>query len=733
MTSEKRCFRLGETPVESNELFEEVSRTCQLPPSRVQAAIELLDEGNTIPFLARYRKEKTGGLDELDLRRIEDAVTRLRELEARKQTVLQAIRDQGKLHAALEQQILACPDKKLLEELYLPFKTKRRTRAEIARNRGLEPLAQLLASQVDSGRSRQEILKPFVSEEKEVPDAESALKGACDILAEQWAENPEIRQAVRRTVQRGLLVSRVRKPWQGKPSKFENYYDYREPLSKVPAHRLLAMRRGEAEEVLRLGIEVDDDAVVQQLSDRLVTNRRFQFRTEMLEAVKDSYQRLLFPSIESSVLGQRDEAAEDEAIQVFSQNLRELLLAPPAGPRVVMGIDPGFRTGCKVAVVDSTGKFLHYSTIYPTPPHSRKVDSARVLLELIDRHGVELIALGTGTASRETDAFLVEMLKENPRQVAKVSVNESGASIYSASDVARAEFPELDATVRGAISIARRLQDPLAELVKVDPKSMGVGQYQHDVNQTKLKKALDRDVESCVNRVGVDLNTASCQLLSYVSGIGPKLAESIVAYRHEHGQFTDRAQLLAVPRLGQKAYEQSAGFLRVRGGTSPLDNSSVHPESYYVVEKMAAAVGASPEKLVGNVELLRQLDGQAFVDERVGLPTVRDILSELEKPGRDPRQEFRVAEFAEGVNEIGDLVAGMELEGVVTNVTRFGAFVDIGVHQDGLIHISELDNRFIQDPSEVVAVGEIVNVRVLQVDKERSRIALSRKQCLPGR
>jgi len=725
-------FVKGEVPVEPNELYEEVAKTCQLAIARVQATIELLDEGNTIPFLARYRKEKTGGLDELDLRRIEDEVTRLRELEARKQTVLHAIREQGKLHAALEHQILACRDKKLLEELYLPYKTKRRTRAEIARSRGLEPLAQLLASQEDSGRGRQEILKPFVSLENEVPDADAALKGACDILAEQWAEDPEVRRLVRRTVQHGLLVSRVRKSWREKPSKFENYYDYREPLNKVPAHRLLAMRRGEAEEVLRLGIEVDDDVVIQQLSARFVTNRRFLFRSELLETVKDSYQRLLFPSLESSVLGERDESAEDEAIQVFSQNLRELLLAPPAGPRVVMGIDPGFRTGCKVAVVDSTGKFLHYATIFPTPPHSRKDESARVLLELIDRHGVELIALGTGTASRETDAFLVEMLKEHPRQVAKVSVNESGASIYSASDVARAEFPDLDATVRGAISIARRLQDPLAELVKVDPKSMGVGQYQHDVNQAKLKKALDRDVELCVNRVGVDLNTASCQLLSYVSGIGPKLAESIVGYRHEHGQFTDRAQLLAVPRLGQKAFEQSAGFLRVRGGSKPLDNSSVHPESYYVVEKMAAAVGASPEKLIGNVELLRQLDGQAFVDERVGLPTVRDILGELEKPGRDPRQEFRVAEFAEGVNEIGDLVVGMELEGVVTNVTRFGAFVDIGVHQDGLIHISELDNRFVQDPSEVVAVGEIVKVRVLQVDKERSRIALSRKQCLAG-
>jgi len=444
--------------------------------------------------------------------------------------------------------------------------------------------------------------------------------------------------------------------------------------------------------------------------------------------VSDCCERLLFPSIEAALLAERKEAADEEAIQVFSQNLRELLLAPPAGQRVVMGIDPGFRTGCKVAVVDATGRFLDNATIYPTAPHNQTDQAAEILLKLIDRYEVELIAIGTGTASRETDAFVAAMLKQSGKSPAKVSVNESGASIYSASDVARAEFPDLDLTVRGAISIARRLQDPLAELVKIDAKSIGVGQYQHDVNQTRLRKALDREVESSVNLVGVDVNTASAQLLGYLSGIGPKLAESIVQFRNDHGAFSSREDLLRVPRLGGKAYQQSAGFLRVRGGAQPLDNSAVHPESYYVVEKMAQAAGATACSLIGNAALLRQLEASRFVDERVGLPTIEDILRELEKPGRDPRREFRVAKFAEGINELADLREGMVLEGAVTNVTKFGAFVDIGVHQDGLIHISELDRQFVKDPAEVVSVGQIVRVKVLQVDLQRKRIALSRKQ-----
>ena len=569
------------------------------------------------------------------------------------------------------------------------------------------------------------MLRPYINPDREVPDAEAALQGACDIVAEGWADDAAVRGVVREAMKQGTLDSQVRRDWAGKPSKFEMYYDYREPLAKMPSHRFLAMRRGEAEEVLRVGIEIDEEPVLRRLTGRLVTNPSFLFRHELTETVADCYRRLLFPSLESTLLAEMKEKADEEAIRVFSQNLRELLLFSPAGQRPVLGIDPGFRTGCKVAVVDATGKFLENATIYPTAPHNKTDEAARILLALIDRHGVELIAIGTGTASRETDAFVADMLRSSGRKVAKVAVNESGASIYSASEAARAEFPDLDLTVRGAISIARRLQDPLAELVKVDAKSIGVGQYQHDVNQAKLRKALDREVESCVNLVGVDLNTASGQLLSYVSGIGPKLADSILQHRNAHGAFSSREELLSVPRLGGKAFQQSAGFLRVRGGRQPLDNSAVHPESYYLVEKMAKAAGAAPQSLIGNTATIKRLDPRQFVDDRAGLPTIEDILRELEKPGRDPRQEFRVPQFAEGVRDLADLREGMVLEGVVTNVTRFGAFVDIGVHQDGLIHISELDNRFIKDPSEVVAVGDIVRVKVLQVDPERRRIALS--------
>ncbi len=706
----------------------EIAEHCGLPVSRVRPAAELLADGNTIPFIARYRKERTGGLDEAALRAIDDALEYFRELADRKGTILKTIGEQGKLDEALRKRIVACRDKKELEELYLPYKPKRRTRATMARQRGLEPLADVLRRQVNPGGSREDVLRPYIDPAKDVPDGETALRGACDILAEEWADDVEIRAVAREAMNRGMLVTKVRKNWAGKPSKFDMYYDHREPLARVPSHRYLAMRRGETEEVLRVGVEFEQETVFRRLTGRLVTNPSFLFRRELSDTVADCCERLLFPSIEAALLAQSKEAADHEAIQVFSQNLRELLLAPPAGQRVVMGIDPGFRTGCKVAVVDATGRYLDNATIYPTPPHNKTAQAAEIVLKLIDRHRVELIAIGTGTASRETDAFVAAMLKESGKDLAKVSVNEAGASIYSASDVARAEFPDLDVTVRGAISIARRLQDPLAELVKIDPKSIGVGQYQHDVNQTKLRKALDREVESSVNLVGVDVNTASVQLLSYLSGIGPKLADSVVQYRNKHGAFSSREDLLRVPRLGGKAFQQSAGFLRIRGGAQPLDNSAVHPESYYVVEKMAAAAGASARALIGNTALLRQLEPKQFVDERVGLPTIEDILRELEKPGRDPRREFRVAKFAEGIHELSDLREGMILEGVVTNVTKFGAFVDIGVHQDGLVHISELDRQFVRDPSEVVSVGQIVRVKVLQIDLERKRIALSRKQ-----
>jgi len=708
----------------------ELAAACRLPEAKVRSAAELLDEGNTIPFIARYRKEATGGLDEAALRAIEDAIGYLRELAERKKTILKTIHEQGKLDPALNRKILACRDKKELEELYLPYKPKRRTRATVARQRGLEPLAAFFREQVNSSAGREEVLRPFISAEREVPDAETALQGACDILAEQWADDAEIRRTVRETMKQGTLAARARRDWKGKPGKFEMYYDHREPFAKVPSHRYLAMRRGEAEKVLRVGLEIDDEATVRRLTGRLVTNPSFIFRRELVATVADCCSRLLFPSIRAGLLAEMKETADEEAIGVFSKNLRELLLFSPAGQRVVMGIDPGYRTGCKVAVVDATGKFLENAAIYPTPPHNKTEQAAKTLLALIDRHHVELIAIGTGTASRETDAFVAAMLRSSGRKAAKVSVNESGASIYSASETARAEFPDLDVTVRGAISIARRLQDPLAELVKIDPKSIGVGQYQHDVNPTRLRKALDREVQSCVNLVGVDLNTASGQLLSYVSGIGPKLGEAIVHHRDAHGAFSRREELLTVPRLGSKAFQQSAGFLRVRGGSQPLDQSAVHPESYYIVEKMAQAMGAAPTTLIGNTALVKKLDPRQFVDDRAGLPTIEDIRRELEKPGRDPRQEFRVPEFADGVHEMADLREGMILEGVVTNVTRFGAFVDVGVHQDGLVHISELDRRFVKDPTEVVAVGDIVRVKVLEVDEERKRISLSRKQVL---
>jgi uncharacterized protein len=708
----------------------EIADTCRAPQQGVRGAVELFEDGQSIPFIARYRKERTGGLDESVLRAIEDSLIGLKELADRKATILKTIEEQGLLTPALRAAIFGTKERRELEELYLPYKPKRRTRAGIARERGLEPLAKILRRQANPGGSNDEILAPFVAASADLPDAESALRGACDILAEEWADDREIRELTRETTRRGTIVSKVKTAWKGKPSKFETYYDFREPVARVPSHRFLAIRRGQTEGVLQARIEVDEKSLVGKLTPRLVRRTDFLFRVALEETVGDCVSRLLLPSIESAELTELKEAADDEAIAVFGQNLRELLLASPAGPRAVLGIDPGFRTGCKVAVVDATGKFLEHTTIYPTPPRSDTEKAKRTLLELAQRHSVELIAIGNGTASRETDAFVADVLKETGDAVAKVTVSESGASIYSASDVARAEFPDLDLTVRGAISIARRLQDPLAELVKVDPKTIGVGQYQHDVNQTKLRRALDREVESCVNRVGVDLNTASAQLLSHVAGIGPKLGESIVKHRETNGRFESRRDVLAVPRLGAKAMTQAAGFLRIRDGLEPLDNSAVHPESYYVVKAMARTAKVSPQELIGNSPLLVQLEPSAYVDEKVGLPTVEDILAELEKPGRDPRKAFAVAQFAEGVHEISDLKEGMILEAVITNVTRFGAFADLGVHQDGLIHVSELDRKFVHDPADVVTVGDIVKVKILKVESERKRIALSRKQAM---
>lgn len=696
--------------------------------TQVQAAVELLDAGNTIPFIARYRKEVTQGLDELQLRAIEDAIEKARELAARKTTVLKTIEEQGQLTKELRKKILECLDMQTLETIYLPYKPKRRTRATVARERGLQPLADLLLQQKSLGRSKQDILKPFINSKLEVADAEAALQGALDIVAEQWSEDAATRTWMAKEARtQGRVASQVKRGKKEEADKFEMYVDFAEPAAKIPSHRLLAMMRGEAEGVLRIEVQVDKERAVSQLKQQLVPNRNFEFHNDLLNAVEDCFDRLLMPATESTVMQELKEKADEEAIAVFGKNLRELLMAPPAGPKVTIGIDPGFRTGCKVAVVDGTGKFLTNATIFPTPPHSDTDGAAKTLLALIAKYKVELIAIGNGTASRETDAFVGQLIRENKLKITKVMVSESGASIYSASELAAREYPDLDLTVRGAISIAHRLQDPLAELVKSDPKSIGVGQYQHDVNQKLLRKRLDREVESCVNSVGVDLNLASAPLLSHVAGIGPKLAENIVSYRDENGRFETRAQLLKVPKLGQKAYEQAAGFLRIRDGKQPLDNSAVHPESYGVVERMAKHLKADTKSLVGNATLSQKLKPADFVDDRFGLPTVTDIIQELAKPGRDPRSEIRVVQFSDSVHSMEDLKPGMVLEGVITNVTHFGAFVDIGVHQDALIHISQLANTFVKDPSEVVAVGDIVKVKVIEVDIARKRIAVTRK------
>jgi protein Tex len=714
--------------VDLQPLIKLISEELQIPQHQVVAAVELFNAGNTVPFIARYRKEVTDGLDEIALRAIEDALERGMALAARKVTVLNTIQEQGLLTDALRKQIEQCRDMVTLEAIYLPFKPKRRTRATIARERGLQPLADLILKQAKLNRSKADLLASFVDPAKEVADKDAALQGALDIIAEQWSEDLETRNwMTKKAVSGGRITSQVKRGKKEEASKFELYVDHQEPANKIPGHRLLAMLRGEAEGVLRVGLAMEDSQVLPDLKSKLVHNRQSDFAGELLSTVEDCYSRLLMPATESTVLQSLKERADEEAISVFGKNLRELLMSAPAGPRVTIGIDPGFRTGCKVAVVDGTGKFLINATIYPTPPRSDVEGAGKILLGLIKKFGVELIAIGNGTASRETDSFVGELIREHKLDVTKVMVSESGASIYSASELAAKEFPDLDITVRGAISIARRLQDPLAELVKTDPKSIGVGQYQHDVNQTHLRKCLDRVVESCVNHVGVDLNMASVPLLSYVAGIGPKLAESIVEYRNSNGRFESRKQLTMVPKLGKKAFEQAAGFLRIRGGEEPLDNSAVHPESYPIVERMSKKLGVHAKTLVGNATLSQKLRPEEFVEGKFGIPTISDIISELGKPGRDPRSEFRAVKFDDKINAIEDLKPGLVLEGVITNVTHFGAFIDLGVHQDGLIHISQLSNTYVSDPNEVVAVGEVVKVKVLEVDVARKRISVTRK------
>lgn len=704
----------------------QVAADLKVSIDQIEGAIRLLEDGNTIPFIARYRKEATRGLDERQLRAIEDMLVRAKELAARKNTILKTIAEQGQLTAALRTEIEQCTDSRVLEDLYLPYRPKKRTRAAMARERGLQPLADILLGQQRLWGTRRDVLKSFINPEKDVADEDAAIRGACDIVAETWAETPANRQWIVEQVQRGELVSTVKKGKAEEGSKFENYFDCHERVSKMPAHRFLAMQRGEAEGILRVSLSLDDETQQRHLKSRLIMNPSFEFRTELEETVADCYKRLLRPAGESVLMQQLKEKADAEAVQVFAKNMRDLLMASPAGPQVTIGIDPGFRTGCKVAVVDETGQFLTSETIYPTPPREEKEKAAATLLRLIRDYKATLISIGNGTASRETDRFVSDLIRQEGLTTTKVIVSEAGASVYSASEAAIEEYPDLDVTVRGAVSIAHRLQDPLSELVKIDPQSIGVGQYQHDVDQIMLKKALDREVESCVNSVGVDVNTASPSLLSYVAGIGAVLAKRIVAFRNEHGAFKSRSELLKVPRFGQKAFEQAAGFLRIRDGIQPLDNSAVHPEQYPLVKKMAANLQTDVKTLIGNEPLVASLNVADLISAG-GEFTVRDVLHELARPGRDPRSEFKVATFSESIHEISDLHVGMTLEGVITNVTKFGAFVDIGVHQDGLIHISQLADRFVRDPAEIVAVGDIVKVTVMEIDPDRRRIALSRK------
>ena len=705
---------------------------------QVSAAVELLDGGATVPFVARYRKEVTGGLDDAQLRTLEERLRYLRELEERRAAIIESIRTQGKLDDALLAQIMAADSKARLEDIYLPYKPKRRTKAQIAREAGLEPLADLLLS--DPTQDPQAAAARFVDPEKGVADTAAALDGARAILSERFAEDADLIGALReRMWSQGRLVSRVREGKQEAGAKFADYFEFAEAFNTLPSHRVLAMFRGEKEDVLDLVTEPEEPpaegagALVGPNQYEVAVAERFGVRDAgrpadrwLLDTVRWAWRTRILVRLGLDLRTRLFQQAEEQAVEVFAANLRDLLLAAPAGARSTMGLDPGFRTGVKVAVVDATGKVVGTDTIYPHEPHRRWTESIEKLARLAKAHAVELIAIGNGTASRETDRLAADLIKAHPElRLTKIVVSEAGASVYSASAYASQELPELNVSLRGAVSIARRLQDPLAELVKIDPKSIGVGQYQHDLAEMKLSRSLDAVVEDCVNAVGVDVNTASVPLLSRVSGIGTGLAENIVAHRDEHGPFRSRRAFKDVPRLGPKAFEQCAGFLRIRGGDDPLDASSVHPEAYPVVHRILAATTGDISALIGNGALLRTVKPTQFVDETFGLPTVTDILKELEKPGRDPRPAFRTATFAEGVEKLADLVPGMVLEGVVTNVAAFGAFVDIGVHQDGLVHVSALSKTFVRDPREVVKPGDIVRVKVLDVDIPRKRISLT--------
>jgi len=705
-----------------------IAQELGLTPRQVQTTCDLLGEGATVPFIARYRKEATGSLDEVAITAIRDRLNQLMELDKRREAILKSLEERGQLTDELKEKILSAETMVVLEDIYLPYRPKRRTRATIAKEKGLEPLAQLLFAQNDMDPLAE--AAAFVDPEKGVDSAEDALAGACDIIAEWVNEDQTARARIRDFyLSKAVFKSKVIPEKEAEGIKYKDYFDWEEPVSTAPSHRTLAMRRGEKEGFLTLRVLPPEDEALEIL-DGIFVKGEGPASQQVQMAVHDSYKRLLSPSMETEIRLATKKRADEEAIKVFVENLRQLLLAPPLGQKNVLAVDPGFRTGCKVVCLDRQGKLLHTETIYPLQSEKAAADARSKILEMCERFSIEAIAVGNGTAGRETETFIRGL--DLSKNIHLVMVNESGASVYSASEVAREEFPDQDVTVRGAVSIGRRLMDPLAELVKIDPKSIGVGQYQHDVDQGALKSSLDDVVVSCVNRVGVEVNTASKQLLTYVSGLGPQLAKGIVEYRNEHGPFQSREGLKQVSRLGPKAFEQAAGFLRIRDGENPLDRSAVHPESYPIVDAMVRDLGCSVLDLMREEKLREKIDLEQYVSEKVGLPTLNDILSELSKPGRDPREQFETFRFEEGVEKIEDVKPGMKLPGIVTNLTAFGVFVDIGVHQDGLVHISELSNRFVKNPAEVVKVHQRVLVTVLDVDLERRRVSLSMKSSRPG-
>ncbi|MDR2841546.1 MAG: RNA-binding transcriptional accessory protein [Paludibacter sp.] len=696
-----------------------IAASLQLSDKQVRNAIRLFDEGATIPFISRYRKEMTDSMDEIQLANLKEQYDKLCELEKRKATVLSTIEEQGKLTAELEMRIKNCWDATELEDIYLPYKPKRRTRAEVAREKGLEPLAKMLMAQNSNDVER--LAMPFVK--GDIVDVNEALKGASDIIAEWVSENETARNSIRNIFTREAIISsKVIKGKEEEGQKYRDYFDMKEKLARCSSHRLLAMRRGEAEGFLRVGISPEEDEHSIERLERIFVKGKNESADVVADAVLDSYKRLLKPSIETEFAADSKLKADKEAIRVFTENLRQLLLAPPLGQKRVLGVDPGFRTGCKLVCLDAQGNLLHNETIYPHPPKSEYSQAMRKVQTLVEAYNIQAVAIGNGTAGRETEQFFQNIPFEKELQV--FAVSENGASIYSASKVARDEFPDYDVTVRGAVSIARRLMDPLAELVKIDPKSIGVGQYQHDVDQTLLKKSLDQTVENAVNKVGVNLNTASKHLLIYISGLGAQLAQNIVDYRAENGAFPNRKQLMKVPKMGAKTFEQCAGFLRIPDSNQPLDNSAVHPESYGVVELMAKNLKTDVQQLIANKELLKTLDLQQYITDKIGLPTLTDIVQELEKPGLDPRADIQVFEFDPNVKKIDDLQIGMELPGIITNITNFGAFVDIGIHENGLIHISQMADKFITNPASIVSVHQYVKVQVLEVDVARKRVQL---------